>query len=102
MKLLVDVEDGLHVVLSRVEAGERSTRITECLRVNDQGSTWSKVLGIDAETLCRGVGFRELVARLRILRLCDDEEQMPIERRRGRDGHFDALGEAGGCCEEKG
>ncbi len=97
MKLLIDVEDGLHVIVAGVEIGERATRIAEGLCIDDERAAGGEIFGIHAEAFCRIVGLRELHARLGLVGLRKHKNEVAIQRL-GR-GHRDlnALGEADAC-----
>jgi len=49
VELLVDVEDGLDVVVAGVDVGERAAGIAEGLRIDDESGTGAKVFGVDTE-----------------------------------------------------
>ena len=52
MELLIHIEDGLDVVIARIEIGKRTARIAEGLRVHHQRAAGRQVLDIHAEALC--------------------------------------------------
>src|SRR6185437_5028112 len=89
VKLLVDVEDGLHVVVAGVEIRKRAARITKSMRVNHDWRARLKRVYVDAKALRRGNILGELHARLRLVCLCKHEYQMARDGLRDRrDGHL--------------
>src|SRR5579863_5158785 len=94
MKLFVDIEDALNVVVPGREVGERAPRVAECFGIDDEGGGGREVFRVDAKALCGVVGLRELVARLRLVFLCENEDEVTVERPGGLDGDLDTLGAA--------
>ena len=67
MELLVNIEDGLNVVVASIEICERSAGIAEGLCIDHKRSARRDVFGINAESFCGIVSFRKLHARLGLL-----------------------------------
>jgi hypothetical protein len=91
MKLLVHVEDCLNKIITGVEVSQGATRVSKSLCVEDDGFARRQVLDVDAEALRGLVGVVELHARLRLVRLRKDENQVSVQRLAGRDANLDAL-----------
>lgn len=93
MKLLVDVEDGLHEVVSLGNIGKRVQRISKGLRVHaDVACKGSAVeSNIHTESLRGLVLFVHLHSRLTLVALAEHNDQVPVQRVSGRNGDFDLL-----------
>jgi hypothetical protein len=92
MEQLIDIEDGLDVVVAGSDVGEGLSRIAEGLRVEHDGLAGGEVVDVDAEALRREVVFAELEAWLAVVIFCEDENEVPVELSFGRDSDLNALG----------
>lgn len=107
MERLIDIEDGLNVVIAEVEFRERRARVAEGLGIDCDGVAGSEVGDIDTEALRGVVILSELIPRLGPATFREDEDEMAVERGfGGGDGDDDSLcleglGSAKENCEEK-
>lgn len=76
---LVDIEDGLHVIIAGGDLRECIARISERGAVDDRRTSCTHV---DSEDLLRIEPFIDRDARFRRLGSADDEDHVPIERLR--------------------
>ena len=103
MEELIDVEDGLNVVVAGIQIGERAAGVAEGIGVDDDGVAGGKAIDVDAETLRGEIVFPELHARLGVVAPGEDQDEMTVERVGGGHGDFDPLAAAntGGGAEQR-
>jgi hypothetical protein len=113
VELLVDVEDGLELVVAGGEGVEVGDGVADGFGVDDDGLAGSEAFDVDSEALCGLVVFAELEAGLVgagaaggffrfFFGFGDDEDEVSVERGFGGDGDLDAkLGGGGEGGEEE-
>ena len=96
MEWLVDIEDGLDVIVARIQIREGAARVAESSGIDDDGVAGREVLDVDAEALRGEIVLRKLHARLVLVILREDEDQMSIEARCDGDCDFEPLAKTEG------